>query len=292
MKVQVRLITLAIPVAMVVGCAAQSGPDRSLAVSAESDRARPLATIAPTVMATPAPTSTVTAAPFLRPDGVAQVVTTDLVVRSAPGVSAESEIYADLLNEPTLLFVLDGPVAADGYDWWLVEPFSRDVCIALCPAKPPLGWVAQAGTDGEPWIAPATLDCPEPVIGEIGRLSPTARLACYGNDTLVLEGTLGDCYAAETPVALQQSGCQIRPVEGVTPFLIMRAADGVGMPMDQPGVRMTVTGHFDDASASSCQWSSGFNNAVGNPAEPPSPEAVILGCRQEFVVTDIAVAGE
>ena len=299
MNARRRLIILAATAFMLAGCATQSASDRSLGARTESSAVLAAPTVAPTVLATPTAETTAAATPpSLQPDDVAQVVTTDLVIRSAPGVSAESEIYPELLNEPTLLFVVDGPVAADGYDWYLVEPFSRNVCVNVCPPRLPLGWVAQAGKDGEPWIAPGTLDCPEPDVGDIARLSGTARLACYGNDSLVLEGAIGSCYAAETPIALQQTGCEIRPPHQMErqpneSVLIMRPADGVDMPMDQPEVRITVTGHFDDAAASSCEWSEGFNDAVGNSAvEPPSAHAVILSCRQEFVVTDIAVAGQ
>jgi hypothetical protein len=291
-----RLIIIATTTVMLSGCATQSEASRSAGASAESHPASATPLIAPSVRATPTAETTTAEDLSLQPDDVAQVVTTDLVVRSAPGVSAESEIYPEVLNEPTLLYVVDGPVTADGFDWYLVEPFSRNACVAVCPARPPFGWVAQTGTDGEPWIALAALDCPASEVGDIGSLSPTARLACYGDDTLVLEGTLGSCYAAEVPIALLQTGCDIRPVEGEEPgtltwTLTVRPGNGVDIPMEQPGVRITVTGHFDDASASSCQWPEGFNDAIGNPGvEPPAPQAVILLCRQEFVVTDIALA--
>lgn len=222
------------------------------------------------------------------------MVTADLVVRSAPGVSAASEMYPERLNEPTLLFVVEGPVRADGYDWYLVQPFSRDRCVDVCPPGPPFGWVAQAGKDGEEWIAPASLDCPEPDVGDIGWLSPAARLACFGNETLALEGIFGDCYAAETPVAFQQTRCEIRPTDYVqetfTSFLTMIPAAGVEFPWDRPGVRIRATGHFDDPTASDCEWGERSNEDFGlPPGNPPPAEWVILNCRQEFVVTDIAV---
>ena len=229
---------------------------------------------------------------------MAEVVTTDLVVRSAPGVSAASEIYPEMLNEPTLLFVVDGPVRADGFDWYLVEPFTLNLCMDICPPRLPFGWVAEAGTDGEPWIAPAAPECPQPDAENIGWLTPSARLACFGNDPLVLEGVVGDCYVAETPVALQQTGCVIRQTDyvrgdGFDSFLIMRSAGAVDLPGDRPGVRIEAAGHFDDASAASCRWSETFDDEAGNaPVEPPPPELVILSCRTEFVVTDITVVDQ
>ena len=55
------------------------------------------------------------------------------------------------------LVVLDGPVEASGYDWYLVDVTSEppeDVSY-------PFGWVAAAGKDGEAWIAPERHDCPK-----------------------------------------------------------------------------------------------------------------------------------
>ena len=287
-----RISTGAGLVALVLASCA-SAPATTQSIPGDMSTASPQATASvPTASRSPA------SAFQLGPDVVAEVVTTDLVVRSAPGVSSASEIFPDMLNEPTLLYVVDGPVRADGFDWYLVEPFTRNFCMDVCPARLPFGWVAEAGTDGERWIDPAMLECPEPDAGDIGWLTPTARLACYGNDQLVLEGTVGDCYAAETPVALQQTGCVIRPTDyvagdGFESFLIMRSAGGVDMPSDRPGVRIEATGHFDDASAASCQWSETFNDEAGNASvEPPSSELVVLSCRTEFVVTDITAVDQ
>jgi len=239
----------------------------------------------------PSPT---TSTVLLGPDAVAELMTTDLVVRSAPGVSAQSEMYPERLNQPMLLFVVDGPVRANGYDWYLVQPFTRDVCVDVCPPGPPFGWVAQAGKDGEQWIAPASLECPEPEASLIGWLARTARLACFGNETLVLEGTFGDCYAAETPVAFQRSRCEIRPrdyveVDTFTSFLTMIPEAGVDVPWNRPGAQIRVTGHFDDPNALDCRWGEVSNEDFGLPPGAPPAELVILSCRQEFVVTDIAV---
>ena len=267
---------------------------RPAASRSASATASPQAMASPSPDASPSPVSTVQTGQ----DVVAQVVTTDLVVRSAPGVSADSEIYPETLDAPTLLFVVDGPSRADGFDWYLVEPFTLNICMDLCPPRLPFGWVAEAGTDGEPWIAPATLECPEPEPEDIGWLTPVARLACYGGEPLVLKGIVGNCYAAETPVSLQQTGCEIRPTDyvagdGFQSHLIMRSADGVDLPSDRPGTRIEATGHFDDASAANCQWSDTFNDEGGNaPVEPQPPALVILSCRTEFVVTDIAVVDE
>jgi hypothetical protein len=223
-------------------------------------------------------------------DSVAQVVTTDLVVRSRPGVNAESEIYAERLNEPMLVFVLDGPVAADGFEWYLVDPFELHVCVDICGERPPFGWVAQAGKDGEPWIAPGTIECPAPDAASIGWLSTTTRLACYGDEALTLDGTMGDCYAAETPVAWQQTLCTLLPrdyvpVDTFTSFLVMYAGEGVQLPIERAGSDVQVTGHFDDPAAGSCSVLASPDPDFG--VAPIPPERAVLSCRGAFVITAI-----
>ena len=43
-----------------------------------------------------------------------------LRVRTAPGVGADSKKLKPLLNAGARMLVVDGPVAADGYDWYEV----------------------------------------------------------------------------------------------------------------------------------------------------------------------------
>jgi hypothetical protein len=99
--------------------------------------------------------------------GIAQVATTDLVVRSAPGVGADSEIHDWQLDARTLLYVFDGPVIADGYDWYQVMPSNVD----YLPSPYGVGWVATTSKEGEPWIGPAHPDCPAPTLESVAALS-------------------------------------------------------------------------------------------------------------------------
>ena len=69
-------------------------------------------------------------------------------VRSEPRVSDDSIRYEPVLPLGTELTVIDGPVSASGYTWYKVAPVSF---VGL--EGPGYGWVALAGTDGEPWIA-------------------------------------------------------------------------------------------------------------------------------------------
>jgi hypothetical protein len=255
--------------------------------------AAPAPPVAPPASSEPTPATD----PDLRPDAIAQVVTTDLVVRSTPGVSGDSEIYPTSLNEPTLLYVVDGPVSADGYDWYLVQPFEPE--LGDVRTDWPFGWVAAGDRTGaEEWIAPASLECPSPTVDEIRWMAPEARLACFGDEELALEGRFGGCFVGMTPVWLQVQGCALEsldPISAGTPdpgHLRVRFVDMIEIPHDQPGAIITVRGHFDDARANSCTWGDDafFEESGGvGPTPPPEPEEVILWCRTEFVATDITV---
>jgi len=51
---------------------------------------------------------------------VAEVVTDDLRVRTAPGTDDSSVVLEPLLQPGEMLFVVDGPVQASGYPWYQV----------------------------------------------------------------------------------------------------------------------------------------------------------------------------
>jgi hypothetical protein len=74
---------------------------------------------------------------------VVDVVVTALRVRTAPTIDNGKSAKLDpLIGVGAQLEVLDGPVAADGYDWYLVQALG----------SPHRGWVAAADHDGQPWI--------------------------------------------------------------------------------------------------------------------------------------------
>jgi len=87
--------------------------------------------------AQPGPTPTA----GLSKGGNARVANTGscLNVREAPTTTAA---VRTCLPDETIVRVLDGPVAADGYRWWLIE------------TQVISGWSAEAGPDGVPWLVP------------------------------------------------------------------------------------------------------------------------------------------
>jgi hypothetical protein len=305
-----RMVLASLTVVL-VGCAA---PASSASAAADaSGMATPAAEAGSPHIASPSPVETAptspsatpsesseqtpAASPDLRPDAVAQVVTTDLVVRSLPEISDSSVMHAERLSSPTLLYIVDGPVTADGYDWYLVQPFESE--LGDVRTDWPFGWVAAGDRTGaEEWIAPAMLECPRPTVDDIRRMAPEARLACFGDEQLALQGRFGGCFAGMTPVWLQVHGCALLPLDPIPAgspdpgHLRLRFVDMIEIPHDQPGAFITVRGHFDDPRANSCAWGDDafFEESGGvGPTPPPKPEEVILWCRTEFVATDITV---
>lgn len=289
---------LIVPAALVLaGCAAESvdaSATSDVAASvASAPSAPPTLTPSPSLVATSP--SSVPDRPTIAPDEVAMVVTTDLVVRSEPAISDTSTIYPNPLNAPMLLYVVDGPVTANDYDWYFVKPFHRDYYPHgdELVIEPLIGWVAAAGRDGEAWIEPARIDCPAPDLDGVRHLTPIARLACFGDQELELAGELGGCFAGDfgttSPSWLMHDGCALVP-PGYRAGVVV--PDPGGLPMRDPGVYLpyatagapfVVTGHFDDPVAATCTHSPAASVVDTRP-----PELIVLQCRTQFVVTGIS----
>ena len=261
-----------------------------------------LATESPSLSAIPTAASTPdpTPEPLFAPDDIAMVVTNDLVLRSAPGTGPDSEIYRGLLNQPTLLFVVGGPISASGYEWFQVHPFS--IANDDMSSTWRLGWVAAAAKDGEPWIAPGAVECEdEPRIEMLIDMSAIARLACYGDRQLSFgasyEGPTAIVPSAASPswltgfgYVLEPMGCvfecgEATPPPVFSPFLFAHRRNSGVAPEDffghQVHTDVHVTGHFDHRVSSTCRAGPPPGESVGPPVEE-----TILMCRTQFVVTD------
>jgi hypothetical protein len=224
----------------------------------------------------------------LAPDGIAEVVTSDLVVRSLPEISEESIIDPVRLSDGKLLFVLDGPVTADGHDWYRVAPF--DVPLSdIADGSPRLGWVAAAG-DGEEWIAPWAGGCPEASVPDLRNNPVYLRVACFGGRELSLEGELGDCdYTVPGTVSpdwLSTAFCLLYEdnYQGdlVGPFTFHLPPEDFEM-KEGNRQQVRITGRFDHPAAQTCE------HHPLEDEEPLPPALVVLGCRGAFVVTQIEI---
>lgn len=223
-------------------------------------------------------------------------------VRSEPRVSADSIKYEPVLPLGTELTVLDGPVSASGYTWYQVAPVSFDGLEG-----PGYGWVALAGTDGEPWIA---ICPPRPDLAALR--STYSGLACYGGQEItftarlaVYDGLICDDQPAVEPWWIEppwlggscsfysySSAVFLSPLEGEPNYgfgvTLYPTIDLTTLPalFDDLGnsiwTVVEVTGQYDHPEARTCRGKS-----VPDGEQPPTPEAVVAYCRSQFVVTSV-----
>jgi len=299
---------------VLAACGAAPGASPSMPPSASP----PIAGVGPSATAAATPSQSVEpsasepgdSVPF-PPDTYARVITDDLRIRSKPGVSEDSTKLEPLLQKGVFVVVLDGPVQASGYDWYLVQPtIPRATAVQY-----PFGWVAAAGKDGEPWIQSRTPGCPPlPKTAEqLDELYPGRYMfpgiTCFGGQSTSFQARLGvheaRCGAEPDwgidPPWFDQCGndeSYLLPLEaphdyaGVTPVW----APGVDTDLGAvPNARLAdmplveVTGMFDHPDAQSCR----NRPNIDDPHEPePDPALTIMRCRAKFVVTSMTAVSE
>lgn len=274
---------------ILAGCTASpgSGSATSSSVAASPTRAES----APESTATTGAEPTAPAGLFST-DQITAIVSTDLVVRSAPGTGADSEIYPGTFDAPRSVFVVDGPAFADGYEWYLVDPL-RNQGIDDVPQP---GWVAAAGKDGEAWLGPDAFQCPAPAAADLINLEHQRAVACYGDSTLTVEGTLAGCQPSvmygsqpwETQCRVVRLGFDVHATpdpmcfDCYEPALWIYFNGDVGLTDVADGAAIRVRGHFDDPSAQTCDEDDGFHDIL---------KLRIHVCRMQFVATDAQVIG-
>lgn len=280
--------------ASVETAATADSPDTSQAAISTHVPA-PVPSSLPTASPGPSPSAT------LHPDGIAEVVTGDLVVRSLPEISDHSSIHPTYLQRGQLLFVLQGPVAADGFDWYEVVPFERcPTCSDVPPSDvPDIGWVAAGAADGEEhWIAPFSEACSDPQSDAIWWRPGFIALACLGAREVTVEGTLGGCAGLVSgflaPAWLAEGGCELIPAGfdplqggGIGPAGLWFAIDpdvSGSLPAHDEPIR--ITGRMDHPEAETCAEAAGLNDP------PTPPEVVVLRCRVRLVATRIETLTE
>ena len=266
----------------------------------------PPSSMAPPSAAPPEPLPTLAAAPLasltsgpLRIDRLALVVVDGLRVRSAPGTGTDSKILAEPLTKGSEVFVVDGPTSANAYSWWQVQAVTGSRFF---------GWVAAAGRDGEVWLAPATVECPEkPTVGDLARLGGARSLVCYGGRELQVRAfrqqLCGDGIAmsAGSPEWINgvfggdalfdreakwwdETGLKIHSrahpsFSRSAPSYFDCSEHGTGW--------FDVTGHFDDPVSSDCRITAYDETSDPSLEVEVEPAVSILWCRQTFVYTDL-----
>lgn len=239
-------------------------------------------------------------------DTYAIVVTDDLRVRSKPGVSDDSKKLEPLLQPGDIAVVLDGPVQASGYDWYLVQAIKADKDIPTYL----FGWIAAAAKNGEPWIGPASIECPPlpETVDDLRRISQDApmyfEITCFGGHEITFQARVGLPEAqcgTEPPWGNDPVWLDACRSSGAPELVAIDAPRGAWLrPRWAPGVDtglvlddatrlenwpiVEVTGMFDHPDALTCRNRLNYES----PDWPePDPAYTILGCRMQFVVTSM-----
>lgn len=293
-----RFYSAAIVALLLPGCASvepSSSPTAPSATSSIPESPQPAPTPTPSSTHEPsrvaAPSTDAATEPGVGPGDVVEVITTDLVMRTGPDVSDLSEIYPGRLTAGDRLYIVEGPVTADGYDWVLADPYQIDFDAE---AWLRFGWVAVADKTGEPWITAIEPECPRaPTITTLAELHGALRLYCFAGETLVLAGDvachdLGPPIPTASPAWLTWQGCNLNP-PGAAPYDPVGPGPHVGIGIHYPpGTerltgRLEITAHLDDNAASSCRLP--VPTSSGDVyTQPLTDREVQLWCRASLVV--------
>lgn len=277
------------------GSAATTSATRSASVSPRPSASTQAASAASGSAAPSTPTTDLTPAPSdvpetdaLAPGRAAITVVDGVRVRSAPSVhDAESRKYTPLLPRGTVLFVLDGPTAASGYEWWQVVP------TAFRVGGPGHGWVAGASRESEPWVQPTQIDCPPTPadLGALKKLTDGMALACFARKPITVRARLVSCNCdidgppvdpawfgiSAEPILLVDPN-ETRPPSSPEEWYQLRVDPGAGVTSLPEGHVVDITGSFDHPAAVDC--------LVTDFDAPPTPSPT---CRFVFAATALEV---
>jgi hypothetical protein len=204
--------------------------------------------------------------------------------------SADAPLMERLLGDivpGTRLYVIGGPHAAVGTDWYLVEyDFG-----AAGPGD--LGWVP-AFWNGRPLLEIVEPACPaaQPSVVDLVYLEPAERLLCFGDRELTLAPAIAattDSVGAQAPGGepawLDAWASRWRLYgadgpDGVDPPLTIAISPELGDSIPT-GTWLTVRGQFDDPASAGCR--SKYADQSGGLAEWLEFQELV--CRELFVVT-------
>jgi hypothetical protein len=234
-------------------------------------------------------------------DTLAEVVSPRLRVRSEPRVAADSIKYEPLLDVGDRLFILDGPVVANDYEWYQVVAWRPDNLYATWPT----GWVARGDHDGSPWVRARPSACPRGTVTTdvVAGMHPQERVACFGNRPLRLRAFVRGGGDATPCIPEPRTACIDGPAwltgderwrAEVDTNVDTPSIGGPPLAIDPSGsvpssalrasAMLDLEGAFDHPAARECR-----PGAAGAGAEPMSLAAAQLACRARFVVTSVAL---
>ena len=245
----------------------------------------------------PAPTASSEASGALEPPvvgGLAGSVVAGLRLREEPTVAGA---YLGTLPTPSISYVVDGPVRADGHDWYQLTGLGipqGSGCLAPetepfnCPGW--FGWASATAPDGSLWLAATAPECPTWPSGPLTRdfvygVPSLMYFVCFAGDARSVIG-----FYPEIPLGAGLGGACGGVDEDIYwlgcnlgyEHIVLNEADGFGGPglrlavdpgavvMPKRGQWIEVTGQYDHSAAQRCGY--------------PPESAAVLACRAQFVV--------
>lgn len=310
------LAAAALIAALAVGAVLGSGlVQLPLLIAEASPTATPLPTASARASASPTapPSATPTAEPTpircdaLAPDCLARVWVDGLSLRADPGLDGDK---LGELSEITPAFLVRGPMAEDGYDWYEIAGIgSTETACAAAVADPItcptwFGWAAGGDIDGTPWLRWDDVNCHESPMNleALAAYDWNERLRCYAGGTVTVwawwpgQAEERDCLAPTSNSArwLYCVGLygvplwsdESDPASGLGSAGLLASIDpGSGVTMPASDQWVEVIGHFDDPSAAGCP------EVAQVEAGTTAADEVVLQCRAQLVVDSVTGQG-
>ncbi|MEP7040994.1 MAG: hypothetical protein ABI864_05400 [Chloroflexota bacterium] len=198
------------------------------------------------------------------PPGSAARLAQPLTAFALPGEAPTHEIAAG-----TEVVVLGGPRELDGETCYEIEYPVADQQL--------LPWVRIAGLAS---LTPVTATCPT-AQADAFAIPAWDRLSCLGSDPITVVGEIGHCQGGVVTAEPEWLAyvCWSMSVEGGG-LLGLHAPPASGIVFPDEIVHARVTGHFDDAAASTCFPTQSPDQSW----QGPGPDEQLLLCREAFVV--------
>jgi hypothetical protein len=231
----------------------------------------------------------------------ATVITPGPRVREFPGVPefvGPPENRSLVLGSGSELLLRDGPVAADGYDWYLAY-FQRS--IDQTQFGPQSAWVAAGPSGQEPTLMEiGPLRCPVvPMsVALLGSMTDMARRDCLRDSSFEVHAVLEQCYMDGLHPFVEEPGWLGR----FCPYLAYELGTSVAVAIHFPpslllpsglsrGDVVRMVGHVNDPAADDCRLVPGPDGDPAYEASPVDQQQTLLTCRAQFVVSEIEVTG-
>ena len=217
------------------------------------------------------------------------------------GMSDDWGEHPVLLEPPVPVSVLAGPVTVDGEEWYQVYVLPDSMRWPSDFSA----WVPATHDGADVLDVPAPTDCPDAEAGQIGALSPTGRVACFGDQTLrfaarswlgghwvpyeVEPAWLGTSIEDTRTVSLFEAGGGEfpRPPDPRILWIDARVPPDIEMPPFD--VTLLVEAQFDHPEARDCRRTRDRSGPPPQPATAGLPDepadASGTWCRGQLVLT-------